>query len=274
MKRIIYFLCCLFFVLTACQNENNSSSSHSNEVVLTFEGLPVDSCAVRIHHIITGEEVFATNNIKISEDIIIPSLVDDFYIIVLSWPKTIISHQVYKSKSFDKDTGEDIFEFTKPLYINHVNKAKYTFRLAESMNIEDIEQNGNSSLKFHNVNCKDCDLADQYWNLYNDFFERKDIVIDSLKTVYYAAVEANNSSLIKEKYEELENYKKNHSKDDKLDQDMIELLNSNLKSPVSTFFLFYQLYNHREFPKFKSSFDNLSDAAKQTKYYRMINNQY
>jgi len=59
-----------------------------------------------------------------------------------------------------------------------------------------------------------------------------------------------------------------------LDNSIMQKVSENSTRAVSTFFLFYQLYNHREFSKYKDAFLSLSKESKKTKYYAMIHKQY
>lgn len=260
-------------LLLGCQSAQKDKEK-TEPLRLTFQNFPVDSVSFRIHHSVTGKEVFSIPLVSLANPIEIPALEEDMYIVVLSWPRTMISHQVYKNRLFDKQDDEDIFEFTKPLFLQGKNKNNYTVLVENEVSNEDVETGGPEIMKFKNVACKDCDLADEYWQLFSAFFLRKQQRIDSVKNVYYAHVDASNLQKGKEAYLAMQDIKNTLLKDEILDKQIQAKIKHFKSSPVSTFFLFYQLYNHREFDKFLPTYQVLQGDAKKTKYYRMLANQY
>jgi hypothetical protein len=267
------FLGWIAMLLLGCQGAKEDKEK-SEPLRLIFQNFPVDSVSFRIHHSVTGKEVFSIPLVSLANPIEIPPLEDDMYIAVLSWPRTMISHQVYKSRLFDKQSDEDIFEFTKPLFLQGKSKNNYTVSVENEVSNEDVEISGPEIMKFKNMGCKDCDLADEYWQLFSAFFLRKQQRIDSVKNVYYAHVNASNLQKGKDAFLAMLDIKNTLLKDEILDQQIQDKVKQFKNSPVSTFFLFYQLYNHREFDKFLPAYQALEGRAKKTKYYRMLANQY
>lgn len=270
MRYYFYILVILFFII-ACRPNSTGAVS---DVSLRIKNLPIDSCSIRINHIITGKEVFYQDKLALVDSLIISGLEDDVYIIVVSWPKAYISHQVYNNSDFDKERGDDYFELTKPFYFNKRNGDNYILEVINNVSQEDLERNGTQILKFKNVGCTECDLADEFWDLYTSFHFRKGILLDSLKLEYYASVDSLNLQRSKELFGEMDKVKGAYVNDDVLDNAIIQKISENSTSKISTFFLFYQLYNYRNFSKFQNAFLSLSDKAKDTKYYRMIQRQY
>lgn len=235
--------------------------------------MPVDSASMRVHHAVTGVEVFKKDEISLSDSIFIPIMDDDMYIFVVSWPKTYIKHHVYNNKGFDKNS-DDLMEITKPFYYHNKNGNTYVIKVYNYISLENLEGMGSSSLVFENVNCSECDLSDEFWNLYNDFFIRKKKLLDSLKIEYYKNIEILDVKRSKALYAEIDYLKNTFLYDDFLDESIMKKIRENPNSAISTFFLFYQLYNYQEFQKFESTFLSLAKQARETKYYRMILNQY
>ncbi len=273
MKLKVLFLILTAMFLVGCHGVQTDQEK-IEPLRLVFRNFPVDSVSFRVHHIITGKEVFSLPLISLATPIEMPALEEDMYIAVLSWPRTMVSHQVYKSKLFDKQNDEDIFEFTKPLFLYGEQRKSYTIVVENEVNRDEIETEGAEIMKFKNVNCKDCDLADEYWQLFSAFFTRKQRLLDSVKNVYYAHINASDLQKGKDAFLEMEDIKNNVLKDEMLDKQIQAKIKQFEDSPVSTFFLFYQLYNYREFEKFLPAYQALQGDAKKTKYYRMVANQY
>lgn len=272
--RYYFYILIFFLFITACRSGATNTSSESGSLALKINNLPIDSCSIRVHHIVTGREVFYQDKFSLVDSLIIPDLEDDVYIIVVSWPKTYISHQVYNNRSFDKELGDDYFELTKPFYFNTRNGTDYVLEVGNDVSLAELEQEGTQILKFKNKGCSECDLADEFWSLYTDFYSRKEKLIDSLKFEYYTSVDDSKVGQSKELYNEMEKTKVSLVNDDLLDKAIIHKVSENKTNPISTFFLFYQLYNYRDFPKFKDAFLSLSGKAKNTKYYKMVEKQY
>ncbi|MFD2554247.1 hypothetical protein [Sphingobacterium tabacisoli] len=262
---VIFFQACGF---------KREDGKKNQEVNIQLTGLPVDSCSFRINHIITGKEVFNKENVDLSKPIRIPGLEDDMYIAVFSWPRTLISHQVFRSRGFDKEDDYDLFQLTKPLYIDHKNGSTYHIEVVNEVSIEELERKGASTLQFKNIACKECDLADRYWDTFSEFFDRKERLIDSAKQVYYSYIDANDLQKGNKAFLDLEEIKNHFAKDELLDTRIQELVAANPESNVSTFFLFYQLYNHREFQKLENTFKLLKGKGQDSKYYKMVKKQY
>ena len=263
---ILFLFIALF---TSCKQ-----SKPLDSIFLTINNLPVDSCSLRINHIISGKEIFTAKNILLNKPIEIPALLDDVYILVFSWPKTYIPHGVYSSKGFDKNFDEDIFEWTKPFFYSQRNGNNYIINISDDIDLEMLETKGTEVLKILNVDCDDCNLADEYWNLYNSFFKRKMGMLDSVRAEYYAAVDNQNLEIAADTYKKLNELDNQYRSDALLDQEIIAKVDNTNNNSVSTFFLFYQLFMHKDFRKFKSSFEKLNGDAVKSKYYKMIKNQY
>lgn len=271
--RWIQFLLGLL-VCVSCIGERTANGPLP-DIEVQLLNLPLDSCAFRINHIITGKEVFYQKRVDLSKPIVVPDLPDDMYIAVFSWPRTLISHQVIRSKQFDKDEGIEEFQFTKPLYVNRTHSGtRYKMTISNPISLEELETNGTDVLQFKNEDCEECDLADRYWSLFGLFFDRKNDRIDSAKQSYYTYIGANDLQNANKAFLKMEELKVHYRKDDALDAQIQELVIANPQSQVSAFFLFYQLYNHREFNKFKTTFDLLKGAAMDSKYYKMMAKQY
>jgi len=269
---------CFFYVFVvlfvACQTGSIGTNGMVNNMMLKIYNLPIDSCSIRFHHIITGKEVFYQDKFALVDTLKISDLEDDMYIIVVSWPKTYISHQVYNNPGFDKEKGDDYFELTKPIYFNKRNDNYYVLEMKNNISQDDLEQDGAEVLKLKKTDCSERDLAEEFWGLYTDFYLRKWKLLDSLKLKYYASVDSSYVKRSVEIYNEIEKMKVSFVNDDLLDKAIIKKLSENEENPISTFFLFYQLYNYRDFSKFKNSFLSLSGKAKESKYYRMLEKQY
>ena len=254
---VVSFISLSVFLLFSCNNQQKKT----DVIRLKINNLPIDSCSIRINHIITGREIFHIDRVSLADTIKLPVLVDDFYIIGISWPKTYISHTIFRSKGFDREQGQDIFEITKPFYFNHNNGNVYIINVANKVNLEQLESKGGQVLHFENQNCSDCNLADRYWSAYNSFFERKTQKIDSIKQRYYQAIEFNELNRADSIYKSLITFESSFNNDEILDKQIIDFIDSNKESPISTFFLFYQLYQHKDFSKYKPSFNYLQRSA-------------
>lgn len=272
VMRLFQILVIVFFCV-GCSFETEQKEG-VQDVELQLMNLPIDSCSLRINHIITGKELFSKENVDLSKPIRIPGLEDDMYIAVFSWPRTLISHQVFRSRGFDKEDDYDLFQLTKPLYIDRKNGSTYHIEVVNEVGIEELERKGASTLQFKNIACKECDLADRYWGTFSEFFDRKARLIDSAKQVYYSYIDANDLQKGNKAFLDLEDIKNHLAKDELLDTRIQELVAANPESHVSTFFLFYQLYNHREFQKFENTFKLLKGEGQGGKYYKMVKKQY
>lgn len=273
IMRLFQILFIVFFCV-ACGFETEQKGGDVQDVELQLMNLPVDSCSLRINHIITGEELFFKEGIDLSKPIILHGLEDDMYIAVFSWPRTLLSHQVVRSKGFDKESDEDLFQLTKPLYIDRAYGTVYRIEVVNEVSVEELERKGASILQFKNIACKECDLADRYWEAFSGFFDRKAKLVDSAKQEYYSYIDANNLQKGNKAFLNLEEIKNHLTKDEVLDTRIQELVAANPESKISAFFLFYQLYNHREFQKFENTFELLQGQGQKSKYYKMIKKQY
>ncbi|TJZ53766.1 hypothetical protein FAZ15_17225 [Sphingobacterium olei] len=272
MKAYTLYTLSFLLILSSCHTKE--SKHKEGEIHVLFQNLPVDSCSVRVHHIITGKEVFSLSAASLDKPIAMPALEDDMYIAVLSWPRTLISHSVFYSRSFNAQQDQDFFELTKPLLLHKKHGSNYVILTENRVSIEEIEADGAEILKFKNIDCAECDLADEYWRLFGSFFKRKQLLLDSLKGTYYSHIESSDLSKGRDAFLKLEDVKTNYLKDDVLDRQVEQMVVRYPTSSVSTFFLFYQLYNHREFAKFHSAYKALRGDALKSKYYDMVQNQY
>lgn len=260
-------LCILVFFTAACQ-----SPAPQKSVSIAFEHIEADSCTFQLLHMISGKVIYKESLVSLKGKITLDSLKDDMYLAVISWPKTYLSDTVYNKRLLDK-AGSDLFELTKPIYINKQQDTAYTIFSSRIKEKAYLELNGSDSL-FIRSNSPDGLLADEFWELYNDFFDRKELLLDSLKQVHHAYIDRNNLKAAKEAYTAIEVVETAHFRDDKLDADIIAKIQNNLSSPVSTYFLFYQLYHYRAFGKYSAPFLQLKGRATASEYYRMVKKQY
>lgn len=59
-----------------------------------------------------------------------------------------------------------------------------------------------------------------------------------------------------------------------MERNLKQMIQQNNENPVTTFFVFHELYLYRDFAAYKSSFDQLAENARNSKYYHMIRKQY
>lgn len=270
-KSIIFCIAVILF--SSCMGITEKTKSELRSVQITFKNMPVHTASVRINHIITGNEIVNMVAHKLCEPFRINLNEADMYIVTISWPRTFVSHRSYKRSKEQENGPGELLEVTKPVYIDkHTNKQLIAFNVTP--NIEQLELEGTQNLHFQNADCKTCTIADEYWDIFSAFFRRKEKQIDSLTQLYYSAIDSFKIKDARAVYLKREELKLTYTKDNLMDNELKEKINKYPQSPISTFFLFYQLYNHREFEKFKHSFAQLEEEALVTPYYRMIKNQY
>lgn len=265
--KLLYILTILGTMLSSCYQDTTD-----RVVSINFERLKLDSSTVRLYHAITGREVAYTVLSSFDTPWILDSLNDDVYILVISWPRTFISHNTYSDPLFDKDS-EDIFQLTKPIYIDKDQSTAYTIYSPSLKDKGYFELNGVDSI-FLKSHCTDCELADEYWEIYNTFFVRKNQLLEQLRERYYLAVDNDDIQAADSLFKKLSSTEGKHFKDDQLDNEIIAKVEDHPESAASTYFLFYQLYHYRDFDRFRETFETLAGDARKTRYYNMVKKQY
>lgn len=261
-------------LLCTCGESNKKLGEPKiQSIQIIFQNIPVDSCSVRINHIITGREVFYTAEHNLAEPLNLNLGRDDMYIMTISWPRTYVSHRSFRNNIKQEGGVVDRFELMKPIYIAKNTQKQFVISLTNS-DRDILELEGTLNVQFQNENCETCDVADEYWKIFDSFFKRKEHQADSLKQLYFKYVDSFLINEARGAYLKLEEFKRSHVRDDKLDKELQEKVQAYPESPISTFFLFYQLYNHRQFPKFRKSFESLNGEARKSRYYKMVQKQY
>ena len=59
-----------------------------------------------------------------------------------------------------------------------------------------------------------------------------------------------------------------------VEKEIIRLATKHLNSPVSTYYIFSELYKKRNFNEYYTTFKHLNGKALNSPYYQMIKNQY
>ncbi len=228
---------------------------------------------MRLLHFIDGKELLDTP-VAVGEDIIIPSLYEDMYIVSFSWDRTFIPHQIFKNKMFDKNIG-DQYSLTKAFYVLPSQSNTFRFKIPskQAMEPEEIELMELKSLELDSVICPYCTLTNQYWALYNGFFDRKDSLIKKLNLTYYEAVK-NEDPSIRTQFLKVDSVKSKLWTDEIFHQNFQLFVANHSKHPISTFFVFYQLYTAGDFEQYLPAYQSLTGDATKSKYYKMIQNQY
>ncbi|MDF2514901.1 MAG: hypothetical protein K0R59_197 [Sphingobacterium sp.] len=165
--------------------------SKSGHVTIQVLHIQSDSLGYRLLHFMTGRELVDTV-LPTGRPLQIDQLKEDMYLLVLSWPRTLIPHRVFHSREFDPH-AEDRFTLTKAIYINPGQSDRYVVGLDTAMSTEAIEINAGTRLALDAGACSSCNLDEQYWNNYTDFFARKEQLVDSSNTAFYRAVEQHDS---------------------------------------------------------------------------------
>jgi len=240
-------------------------------VTIQVDNIKNDSIGYRILHFIEGKELLDTI-LPVEQSLIVNNLKEDMYLLVLSWPRTLIPHRIFNSKAFDPAEG-DLYYLTKAIYINPNESVAYKVSLDSPLSVEDIEMNEIKELKIHSGDCKSCKLAETYWNNYDRFFERKNDLMTKLNKSYYQAVNEGDTSL-RNKFLASAKLKNSFNTDEQFKLKLDSLIKANPDAPVSTFFLFYQLYADRNFEKYRTAFELLEGNAKASKYYHSIEKRY
>lgn len=265
MLRLLFFIAILPFFL-AC----NQPAGHKN-IQVQFDNIAADSIGFRLIHYMDGAELLDTL-MPVGKPIEIKDLNEDMYLAVFYWPRTYIPHSVMRSKFFNREEGDN-YQLTKPFYVDAENLIDYQFGFTEKLNPEDIELNQIRDFNLKTDNCEECALSEVYWQNYNAFFQRKDSLSKKFNTDYYNAIQQNDKNL-RQKFLKADSIKQKVWIDQVYLKDLNQLIKDNADKKVSTFFLFYQLYLFRDFPKFRSSYESLKGDALKSRYYPMLKKQF
>lgn len=267
MFRKMYILFILP-TLFACQ-----SKGKYNEGIIKIhtEGISCDSIGYRVVNFIEGKELLDTI-LPIDSPLVLPNIRADMYLIALSWPRILIPHQIFRNKVFDTQVG-DKYILTKALYINPEETNQYVLSMDSILTLEDIETRRVKEIRLKVKNCPSCLLAEKYWSNYNNFFGRKDSLVNQLNYKYYKSVDQNDKA-VRQRFLEADSAKKNLQTDSMFTVQLDSLVRLNSNDPVSTFFVFYQLFSDRNFEKYRSIFSRLKGAAKKSRYYESIRKRY
>lgn len=241
-------------------------------VSFSVENLDVDSIGVRVLHYMDGKELLDTL-IAIKDSLVLPNLKEDMYLMAIYWPRTFVPHQIYNDKSFDKNQGDN-YVLAKAFYVDPKAARHYVFFMDSLITPDNIELSTMTKLHVRSANCEACVIADQYWENYNLFFARKEILVDDLNIAYYRSVNQNNTKESRKNYLRVDSLKKSLLTDDLYKKRLDSLVKVNASSKASTFFVFYQLFQERDFKKYKPTFQLLTGNAKSSRYYQMLLRQY
>ncbi|MDF2514895.1 MAG: hypothetical protein K0R59_191 [Sphingobacterium sp.] len=243
----------------------------SDHVTVQVQNIISDSIGYRLIHFIEGGEVIDTI-LPIGRPLEVGQLKEDMYLLVLSWPRNLIPHRVFHSRDFDPKV-EDRFTLTKAMYINPGESDRYIVGMDTAMSTEDIEINAGMKVVLKAGNCPSCQLAEQYWKNYDDFFARKDHLISKSNAAFYEAIEQQDRQA-HERYLHTEQVKNNFKTDARFDRQLDSLVSKHPEDPVSTFFVFYQLYTDRDFARYQAIFRLLKGNATSSVYYPSLKNAY
>lgn len=265
MLRLLIFIVILPLFL-ACKQQAGTRS-----IQVQFDNIAADSIGFRMIQYMDGTELLDTL-MPVGKPIEIKDLKEDMYLAVFYWPRTYIPHSVMRNKFFNREEGDD-YQLTKPFYVDTENLQAYQFGFTEKLNPEDIELNMIRELNLKTDKCEECALSEVYWENYNAFFRRKDSLARKFNSEYYNAIQQNDKNL-RQKYLKADSIKQRVWIDQVYLQDLNQLIKDNADKKVSTFFLFYQLYLFRDFPKFRHSFESLKGDALKSRYYPMLKKQF
>lgn len=266
MRKIILYLP-IAFLLFSCIKKRESTKS----TAIVIKNIAIDSVGVRLIHYMDGKELVDTL-IAVKDTLVLDQLKDDMYLVAISWPRTLIPHQIYRDKSFNKDIDE-YYVLSKAFYVDPLVSSKYEFYMDSIYTGEEIELNSIAKVNVNTSSCETCAIAEKYWNNYNIFFDRKDMLVDALNLAYYKSVDGNNDAS-RNRFLKVDSVKKTVFTDSLYKRDFDQLVHLYPESKASTFFVFYQLYVERNFEKYKNSVNLLQGKAKESRYYKMIQNQY
>ncbi|QQT26425.1 hypothetical protein [Sphingobacterium spiritivorum] len=267
MKKLaltgIILLLCIFL---SCKQDRQ-------KVTLVFDNPLIDSCTVDIYHYISGEKLHSTSFTNLSGEWVLDSLPTDMYVLSISWQRRYIPHHMYRSSRNKQDLNEQ-FILTKNLYLNPEQETTYKVSLQPSLDREKIELTQQPTMLILPNNCKDCVLSEKYWQLYENDKQARKNHVDSLQNKMSEAVNNADYTYAGELNKQIQEKSQSRSNSSIMEQSLKQMVQQNNESPVTTFFVFHELYLYRDFPAYKSSFDNLAANAKNSKYYNMIRKQY
>lgn len=250
-----------------------SCKQDRQKVTLVFDNPLIDSCTVDIYHYISGEKLYSTSFTNLTGEWVLDSLPTDMYVLSISWQRMYIPHHMYRSTRNKQDLNEQ-FILTKNLYLNPDQESTYNVSLQPSLDREKIELTEQPTLSLLPNDCKDCALAEKYWRIYENDKQAKKNNVDALQNKMAEAV--NNADYKQagelNKQIQAESQSGNNSAD--MERNLKQMIQQNNENPVTSFFVFHELYLYRDFAAYKSSFDQLTANALNSKYYHMIRKQY
>ncbi|MBE8714322.1 hypothetical protein [Sphingobacterium hungaricum] len=267
MRKIILYLLPFLFCLS-CVDKKESVQPIS----LSIKNIYMDSVGIRVIHYMDGKELFDTI-IASKDTFMMGNLKEDMYLLAIYWPRTFVPHQIYKDRSFNKEVGE-YYNLTKAFYVEPKSSLVYEFYTDSLYTGEEIELNNITKVNVNVSQCQTCAVADEFWDNYTKFFDRKEVLVDELNLSFYRSIENKNKELSRTNFIKADSVKKSLLTDSLYKIDFDNLVQLHPESKASTFFVFYQLYLERDFEKYRNSFDILKGQALESKYYQMIKKQY
>ena len=258
----------LLFLVNACVDRKAPLQS----TTLAVENLDIDSIGVRVLHYMDGKELLDTI-IASKDSLVLPNLQEDMYLLAIYWPRTFVPHQIYRDKSFDKEQGDN-YVLSKAFYVDPALSNRYVFAMDSLLTAEDIELNTIVKVNVNTDDCASCATAEKFWDNYNVFFARKDTLVDQLNLAYYRSVDQDNMLSSRDNFLRADSLKNKVFTDSLYKLDFDKLVKVYAEDKVAAFFVFYQLYQERDFNKYRNSFKMLSGNAKASRYFKMVEKQY
>ncbi|WP_293916817.1 MULTISPECIES: hypothetical protein [unclassified Sphingobacterium] len=268
MKKLAFIaIFQLLYIFLSCKQDDQ-------KVTLIFSNPIIDSCTVDIYHYISGEKLYSTSFTNLTGSWVLDSLPTDMYVLSISWQRRYIPHQMYRSSRNKQDLNEQ-FILTKNLYLNPDQETVYKVSLHPSLyDREKIELTEQPTMLILPNNCKDCVLSEKYWHLYEKDKKARKNHVDSLQSKMSEAVNNSDYTHAGELNKQIQAESQSRGNSSIMEQSLKQMIQQNNESPVTTFFVFHELYLYRDFAAYKSSFDNLAANARNSKYYNMIRKQY
>lgn len=237
----------------------------------------IDSVYVEIFHTSSGEKLFSKFYPHLEmETLKLDSIKPDMYTLCLSWERSLIPHKlIRKANGQLKLDFDNRYYLIKDIYLNPDQSRIANVNLSMELDKEQLEaaDQYNEVIK-PQVSSKDFFLAEQFNEIYIKSDSLQFLQLKQLKTKMYEAVNNNDFKLAKAINSTLLSDSLNNLKQAYVEKEIINLATKNLSSPVTTYYIFSELLDKRNFNIFYTTFQHLIGDATKSPYYPMISRQY
>lgn len=239
--------------------------------------IKLDSVQVELYHYASGRKVYSQFFQTLSNQALeIDSLDEDMYTLCLIWERSYLPHRMFKRKSgkiiFDED-GK--YYLIKNIYINPTQSTQMKLQIPAGLSKDDFEiADHYLDVLRCQIESADYTLSEKYSKLYQEGDSLMITEKKRLKNQLFATIEVGDFKAADSINIMLTGSYLPIKMDNYLYAKLSKLAGQHRNSPVTTFYLFKELLEKKNFHAYQDVFSQLEGAAEDSPYYKMIKNQY